>query len=930
MKQLKRIFLAIVTLALGLTLVSCKNKDARNEHVPYGSLTSDTVVAKNDAYSLDAKTYYDLLRSKSYDTFVNELKYELFKNEITAIKNLLDNNLSDTDKAALSYTGNAADADVEYLSQKYNKLVGTSLASSIYGTYSLTAINNKTEKDIKLSVEKYIKNQARKGITVNEAALAYAEDTELNIITVSYKNLPEEIYKEAILSQAQSLYTEKELYKIAGQPTIESVNEDGETVDVKNSYQVFTEAQYKSTYESTLKTYGTYKAVVIQFNSYKEAKRAVSNVEASITNPTAFYLELYNEQYKYKQVESLDDAAFTYKVNENVNELNKISSAAYTLVTQTLEDGEFLTEPRNINNKYVMAYRLSTEFKYEQDVEEINFDTFEKLNVLKRTIVENNASSYATQALNKLIESKDIKIFDPFLEYKFEYQYPTQYDTIEVNKKDPKNNTILFSVDGVEYTVDKFFELISKTAGQSVILEYFQLQYASQLVDKYVTEKTQKTNKETLDAAIKAFKDGENTTYPAEIGKETFLFANYGYISEEDVIKYYYNASSALSSYKDEIVNEKWAVKDTNEISDVAKNLISLLLQSGSNYQDIFSLDLDHILINIDDNNDGNPDNPKDFLAKYPNVAEDFKKSVEKLAQAIYAESKYLVTKGNTTFEAFQYIVKQYNKGADLHTDVAPFAGTMWDNYKTYNFLLTAEQLASSSDITQETVSNFVVPFADYVKDIAKSYSNSRDVDYDNGQVIIVKDHKAIKVDVDKNAEDEVYSVNDITYDTLCETSFGYHLLSINEYNETEDLETTSTANNSKYYEHFYKIYDAEDENDDIYVTVNTENSNKNTATVGQLFVYLTQKELNVTSTLNTDIAEVLGALYNETINTYVGTNFQTLVLIDTLNISSDNEAYQKMITNERAYYVDLVTNYGEKTQFATWCADTTVFRNIK
>ena len=45
MKKFKKIFLAIFTLALGLTLVSCKDNDARNTKVPYGTLATDTVIA---------------------------------------------------------------------------------------------------------------------------------------------------------------------------------------------------------------------------------------------------------------------------------------------------------------------------------------------------------------------------------------------------------------------------------------------------------------------------------------------------------------------------------------------------------------------------------------------------------------------------------------------------------------------------------------------------------------------------------------------------------------------------------------------------------------------------------------------------------------------------------------------------------------------
>lgn len=910
MKKFKRIFLAIFTLALGLTLASCKGNDARNTKVPYGTLANETSIAtaNNGAYSLTAKTYYDRLRTKSYDTFVRELKYELYKNEIQAITNLLENKLTNEDKATLAYTNKAEDADIEYLYEKYDTLLGNSLATAIYGTYSLSTFNAKSDADKELAELKYEKTQLRKGYTVNKDSIKVTTNEELGTISVSYKELDSKLVKEFILSQAQILQAEKALYAIAGEKEIPSVDEDGNEVMVKNSYNLFTEAKYKSTYESSIMNYGTYKAVIIQFNSYKEAQNAISKVSASIDNPDAFYLELYNSQYSYKQATSLDDAGFTYEVNEKINELSKISAGVSTLVTDTLnvdnKEDSYLKEPRNINNKYVMAYVISADEHVEYD-DLTEAQKAEYKSTLERLIIENNASAYATTALNKLIENSEIKIYDPFLEYKFEYSYSTQYDTIEATE----NNDILFSVGSTEYKVDDFYNLMSSTIGQTVILEYFSLEYATQFVDEYVSEETQKTNKETLKTNIKAFKDNENTTYPAEIGLETFLLANYGYNNEDDVMKYFYNAASALASYKNDIVNESWIKNDSenklNVMSDSAAAVINKLLTSGKEYNDIFSIDIDHILINIDDNGDGNPDDPRLFLKDYENVSVDFKTSVEKLAQAIYTEAAWLVEKGNTTFEAFQYIVKQYNKGEALHS----IEGANWDQYKTYNFLLTAEQLASSSDITQDSVSNFVVPFKEYVENVVTLFD--KDVEFENGQVVVVNDKTPSKVE----------KATDITYDNLCLTNYGYHLLVVNEYTEPESLKSSSTSD--KYNSHFIKISSGDDEkseDDDVYVSVNTLNTNETKATTEQLYVYLVQKELGITSTLDSDIAAILGSLYDEAISTFTSTNFQTLVLIDKLSMKSDNQAINTLISNERAYYTYLVTNYDSESVYNDWC----------
>ena len=923
MKKFKRIFLAIVTLALGLALVSCKDKDTRNTVTPYGTLDLNATIAtaNNDAYKLTTKTFYDRLRTKSFDLFIKELKYDLFSTEIEVITKLINGSeLTNDDKKALSFTGKAEDIDTTYLKNKYTRLIQNSLASSAYGTYSLSTYNLKTADALELAVAKYVQTLNNKGYSVTADQITPVINKELGTVGVDFTKLSAEIVKEQVLTQAQYLYSEKELYKIADLETLETTNEDGEVVKTKNSYYLFQESNYQTTYETSLMNYGEYQAIIIQFNSYKEAKDAVSKVTSSIANPANFYLDLYNSQYGYrKPVTSIEDEVFTYEVTEEIDDLSKISSGVYTLVTETLKDGEFLTEPRNINNKYVMAYRINTNYtvggaeKVEyDDLTDAQKETY--LPQLQRLIIESNGSNYFTTAFNKLVENTKIEIYDPFLEYKFEYSYATQYETVTTS-----NNEYIYKIGESGLKVDDFYKMLVANYGQQVILDYFSLEYASQYVSKYVSEESQKNNKEAVETAIKAFEKDENATYPKEIGLETFLTVCYGYTTKDDVVKYYYNNASALSSYKSEIVNAEWAQNDAENadikvMSDSAKAIIDTLKTSGKKYTELFNINIDHILINFDDNGDGNPDDPKTFLADNPNINEaDFQAAIAELAQEIYKEAAYLVEKGNTTFEAFKYIVKQYNKGAALNYD----ATKDWDQFKTYNFLLTAEQLASSSDITQASVSNFVVPFADYVKALYNGLSDKEaEFENENGKVAIVTNGEAKFVE----------NASEITFDSLCATNYGYHLLVVNEYSGPESLKAT----NEKYNAHFIKVSngdDLEDEDDDVYVTVKTLNDNASIATTEQLYVYFVQKTLSITSTLDEDIVKVLSALYDEAITTYTSGNFQTLLLIDTLDIKSTNSDITKLVANYRSYYVNLVTNYDAESTYATWCANTSVFR---
>lgn len=938
MKLLKKLFLAIVTLTLALTLAACDGNEetvVRNQSVPYAQLALDEVVAQSGNIKLTTKDYYNRLRSKSYDTFIKVLKNELYSAEIDAIKAILSaetiDNLNSAQKLALSING-SEDIDFEYIKDKYHVSLSTQLARAIFNTYSSSTFLNYSEKDLETYKAKYQMNQARQGITVDLANIEYTIDNTLGVVLVDYTKLDQAIVNEQILSLAETLYAEKELYKIAGVEEITKTNADGEEETSKNAYYYFKDSSYKSTYESSFMTYGTYEAVIIQFNSQRDAKLSVAKALNSIgatevteNNYEAFYLALYNTYYNYRgeNLTSFDNDRFEYLVNEDVNELNEISSSVSTFITDTLEDGDYLLEPRNIGGSYIMAYRISTTYEIGGTNEQVEYSDLtdvqkdELLFKIQRAIIESNGSAYATTAFKDAIKASDLEIYDPFLEYKFKYTYTDQYEIIAT---EDYNSNSIFKLGDFEYSVADFYNLLSAKLGESLILEYFSYEYVSGFANDYVSSEKQDENKETLEAAIEKFENDENSTYPVEIGLETYLLTAYGYPTKDQVLKYYYTASSALSSYKAEVLFDEWATED-HAISEDAERVLTYILNAGNaTYSDLFSIDIDHLLINIDDNGDGSPDNPADFLSKNPAVQESFENALVALAKAVYEEATHEAYEGNTYFETLKFIVKQYNKGEALLSNPAK----TWDDYKVFNFILTTERLSSSSDITQDTVDNFVPPFADYVRAVYDTVSSKQAVgeaieDTESGEFVVVNSKDSSKNGIPATSDE-------ISMDTLCATSYGYHLLIVNSFEGPDSLEYNESDDTYGYQKDMQilisKGEDEDDSSDNIYVTVSSYNNvdNATEANLNQLFIYYVQSKTGAISTLSSNIKSMLSTLFDDAIGVYSSANFQTLVLIDKLNITSTNASIQAMIDLERSYYVNLITSYDAESPYAAWC----------
>lgn len=915
MRKIKRIFALVLFLAFCLTVTSCSKKSTRNTVVPYGDLNLDAVIAESadKDIKLTNKDLYTRLRAEGYSIFLNEIKKAAYSNELAAIEALINSSsideLSNDELKNLSFKPDTAITADEYTELKadYKEAISNSILSSIFSSNSTYTVNSMTDKEVKIAISKYIESMARDGYTITAENIKYSDSDNDDTLELNLALIPSDIINKLLLSHAENLYAQKELFKIAGLEYI--TNDEGE--EEKNNFYYFDEEDLENIYDSTYKTYGTYKAIIITYNSRRDALNSLAKLGTDITADS--YLTLYNNYYSCYGTQTIDSEKFEYVVSEDENELNEISNSVNTLITETLEDGEFLTEPRNVAGKYVLAYRISTEYDY-NDVDYKDLDAQVKESVtekIKTDIIKGNANSYVNTCFNEYIENADLEIYDPFFEYRFRNSYTNQYDLIEASNSNVGGN-LIFKLNDYEYTVENFYNTALKENANSLIPEYFQLEYALKYQDEFLEDETIDNNKKTLSNAIKDFKANKNTACPSEIGLETFLLHSYGYTTEENVLKYNLNGKSCLSAYKAKVVFDEWATED-HKISQTAEKILNNILEIGNEtYKELFNMDVDHILINIDYDANGTPDDPAKFLTKLSADKQDlFKAEVERLIKAIYTEATYEAYEDNKIIDTLTYIVSQFNKGADLLSNPSD----NWDNYKTnFNFMLTAEKLAANGDITQDSVSNFVKPFADYLKEMYKKADGTESLKLDdNGNFFINTVGKL----------DEASDVDKLTFESLCPTVFGYHLIVLNEFDGPNSLKFTENNDTNGYQSKIQVLLseDKDNEENNVYVELSSYNDSADgkTANLNQLFIYYVQLKNGVSSSLDSNIETILASIFKGAIDTYCSDNFQTLLLLDELNISSTNADVAKYINTERDYYANLVISYDEESKYVDW-----------
>ena len=178
---------------------------------------------------------------------------------------------------------------------------------------------------------------------------------------------------------------------------------------------------------------------------------------------------------------------------------------------------------------------------------------------------------------------------------------------------------------------------------------------------------------------------------------EEYIYLAYGATSEDEMLQRYY----VESTLQPHLVYDKLQENDWEILNDF------LSTQIDEYYDNYFSLDVRHLLIFVDRNEDGAPDDYDQFKADLEDEAA-YDILLEGFQSAIYT---YLDNYENT----FSDLLLVYSKAK--HTD------PIWGQYKNYGFYLMTEELSASASLTYLTSKDTYDPqFVVGLEDAYQSY----------------------------------------------------------------------------------------------------------------------------------------------------------------------------------------------------------------
>jgi len=743
---------SFLSLILGASVVACGGEETTDIVTPNDSLIPEIsnpsmTFLENDLYSV---TYGDLYEVVKVNDGLNQL--------------LL---MVDSDLLA-DYLTAVTDEEIEERTEKLT-----------YGTNDQEIINNLTDKE---------KADFEKAFVDGMYMLGYAENPEDYVrIVVARENYSVELmFDEASVDEAWYAgptavadYYESQYYYDVNTIKIRFLSE----ADAKSVMRLFNLVSK----DGELKLYtGTVPIDQVPSTGLNETN-TVSLTDDEIL---AHFIELYNYVYgTYRDTLAEDATLEDLLANEDLiisrDTLTAANTSLDNFVYDTLGSLEaylsgddtklyYTYAPvkyySNDDTSYYMILNLSKTEKVDvEDFEGTEADLVELIgqdiyDELEQEIVTTNldTSSFVSARIIELRQAHSFNIYDYYLG--IDYQASDNDFVID----EEGHETILASYDDVEITADQLFTYAMNVNAPMYIIYASQAKAAkaAHYEDVYclnddvceynVEDNDSEKMLEHYDDLASLETQFDASYYASYYTFDEYLYLAYGVRSEYEMISNYYVVSTLQPLFiYDQIMENQYAI-------------LEYLLELGQPYYDnYFSLNVEHLLIYVDRDEDGAPDDYNDFYAELEDQAA-YDLMLSSFDTAIRT---YLEDEDND----FETLITEYNK--------ASRQDAVWGTFKLYGFNLITESLG------EMTYNNSVGVYEDtFVDSLVTIYQQYLTDEYKNEEYIF--------------------------YDGLIETSYGKHIIRAEQGTAFERPSALFTMtyddeNNAEYLEGMVNLNDA-------------------------------------------------------------------------------------------------------------------------
>ena len=799
-KLINKVLLLLLVAFVGISLTACDNNnvDTTNKNVPYGPITND-VYATVGTYELTTKALYDKFRANGYDYLFDEM--------IKKIVNKTQGNVT-----------------VEGNEEAINKIID----ENCYGTAKKEDLNSATK-------QKYLDKFADQMKLVNVEVTA----TEEGIYSTSAQNyfltkLKQKLFveKDILRNSNSKYYYENEFQKENGE---EILDENGEKI--LNPYYISEDAK-KSTHTSEENTNGEYTVIIIGYPTYQEASDALANYSTKVANnelTVSDFEAMYKARYEsiYGGVNNVPtDFTFTDK------ELSAYDSGLVSMIKNMKKDKYMLLQ--QFGKNVYSVYLVNEKPEVDEDVEL----TADEAKAAVDKIIENKlTTSVISSLLVEQIYDLEVTIYDPLFDALYATENPN-HKRLEASAWQDSYKDLLVKFGEHTISVKEFYDVVEPLLGLTTAMDYFTTQTLlnhADFADK-LSDEEKNVDKE-FNSIITSFRNGTlaSSGYPTSLGEENFKLAYFGTASDEEI-------KAQLKANK---IWKKYVSEKDDKYFDYAETF------SKNYFEKYFDLSVKHILLTVDFNADGNPDDPELYIKKNSIDETTFKNTVTSTMKAIVKEIHTVMEEnGSTLLDTLTYVKKQFYTNETLESDNT----LTWSDLRgTYNFGLTVEDLSS---VNSSNASQYVKEFG---AGVSKLYNH-------------LKTNNLLD-------EDYLIPTDEIEYSDLIPTNYGYHLLGIYDSGSAPSAKYVSNSDKDQYKEIKIELNGKPH-------TLNAY-SDQRWALKNQIMIYEAQVNTDDGVTdLPSAVKNYISKFYSEFSNRYANDSFKNILFaVSYLDIDFDEES---------------------------------------
>lgn len=656
-----------------------------------------------------------------------------------------------------------------------------------------------------------------------------------------------------------------------------------------------------------------YKAYIIntdRSNGFSDVKLLPSGVKAK-------YIEIYNLLNPAAKIKldtdgiSIVGDGNAYTTVYTYDDLTKINTSLRSHIYDTLyaeadmDDPEVTTDGKpyssriqTFGNARYLVFKLNDESDTEEgilieDPENADLEIFStsasaiaaKAEMKDELLESKLTDAYIKEKINSFYDEKTLDIFDSVVRVFYEQSYG--YD----GSKSNQNGDVLAKIGDVEITVDAFYAKLESSYGINIALDMLSNKFLMESDTYTVTDKDLEDYKKQFENIISQFSAGNfaSSGYPASLGRQNFLLTAFGSRSNQEAIDNLYVYPDLRQQYlTDYEVHFDGA--------DIYDNLATLAARHYDNFE---SITVSHLLVYFDQDGDGSPDDPTEYLDDLsPADKTEVLDGLVELVDLVY--TRIGMYKGFK--EALKAIATDFNNSGriEIGSAIPPYDYTLesiWAKYRQLGFYLKFEDITTA--ITDK--SNFVT-----------GSSVLDEVFYDRAMEI----HDTLSAMDDDDSKFPYLDFYDawvtssaaLTNTALesVKSAFGYHLILATKVSETTSAKYEASKDEDKKYAL---------ESD---ATINAYNETSDKLTTGQIKYYLvgskTDEGVELPTVVETSITNYLKPVLDVYQGTYMQRELIFSLLEDAVFTDAANTARLAIVRNINIRQMDgymLSTNGG-------------------